>query len=242
MVRRFKYLPLLLASIGLMNPAFAETEVPETSLQPKLITPIQAIVPLSLQNTVMENPQVVAKVQVAGTGLVEDLVILEASHVGLISRAESLIRKALFDPGDFNIEESVRFDLVLGFQYPADLGATGKSVTDDVEILIDNVAGDDRAVGFYRPNELDMPIRITDQGTVYVPETDAGERIHGTARVEFYVNHLGEVRLPRIITSEDDEVSLAALASVKDMQFTRPMVDGKPAVTLVRMPFSSSPE
>jgi TonB family protein len=69
-----------------------------------------------------------------------------------------------------------------------------------------------------------------------------GERIYGTARVEFYVNHLGEVRLPRIVSSTDDEVSLAALASVRDMQFTRPMAKGKPAVTMVRMPFASNPE
>jgi hypothetical protein len=172
MFRLLKYQLVIPALIGFVNFAIGETDPAEVSLQPKLITPIQAIVPLPLQNKVIDNPQVLAKVQVAGTGRVEDLVILEASHVGLVSRAESLIRKALFDPGEFSVDESIRFELVLGFQYPADLGATGKSVTDDLEILIDDVSGNDMAVDYYAPKELDTPISILEQGKVYVPESD----------------------------------------------------------------------
>jgi hypothetical protein len=56
------------------------------------------------------------------------------------------------------------------------------------------------------------------------------------------VNQDGLVRLPRIVSSTDDEVALAAISSIRDMRFTPPTHEGNPAVTLVRMPFNSKLE
>jgi TonB family protein len=219
-----------------------EIEAVATPLKPKLITPIQAIVPISLRNSSLPNQQVVAKVQVNGSGMVEDLVILEATHVDLVNRAESLIRKALFDPGDVGFDEAVRFELILPFQYPSDAGMPNKTTVDDVQLMIDSVTDNDRSLALYSPSELDEPLKVLDQGTVYVPENEQGERIEGSAKVEFYVNQDGLVRLPRIVSSTDDEVALAAISSIRDMRFTPPTHEGNPAVTLVRMPFNSKLE
>jgi TonB family protein len=243
----FKHGKLLL--IGILAAALPanlllsqENEAVATPLKPKLITPIQAIVPISLRNSSLQNQQVVAKVQVNGSGMVEDLVILQATHIDLVNRAESLIRKALFDPGDVGLEEAVRFELILPFKYPSDAGMPNKSTVDDVQSMIDSVTDVDRSLALYSPNELDEPLKVVDQGIVYVPENEAGERIEGSAKVEFYVNQDGLVRLPRIVSSTDDEVALAAISSIRDMRFTPPLHDGRPAVTLVRMPFNSKAE
>jgi len=209
------------------------------SLKPKLITPIQAIVPLALQNKAIDKPQVVARIQVSGAGTVEDLVVLEASHVGLASRAESLIRKALFDPGDVSLKESVRFELILPFRYPAELGMQGISISDDIESMIEAVKTEDKSLGFHPIKELDEPIIVIDRGHVYRPEDEEGNVVNGEATVEVYVNHEGEVRLPRVVSSTHDEVALAAVATFSDMLFTKPLYKGRPAVTKVRLPFSA---
>jgi TonB family protein len=234
----------MLALLGVLpaGPLCAQVAETPPALSPKLITPIQAIVPISLRNSSLPEHKVVAKVQVNGSGMVEDLVIIEATHIDLVNRAESLIRKALFDPGDVRPDEAIRFELILPFQYPSDLGMANKSTVDDVESMIDDVTYADRSLGFHPPADLDEPLKILDRGMIYVPEDDEGERIAGSAKVEFYVNQDGEVRLPRVVSSTDDEVALAAVSSIQDMRFTPPTREGKPAVTLVRMPFNSDKE
>jgi TonB family protein len=237
-VRKF----FLICSLPLLVPfgqLSAQSEIPPTVLSPKLITPIRAIVPISVRNSNLPNQQVVAKVQVTGSGVVEDLVIIEATHIDLARRAEVLIRKALFDPGEVRVNESVRFELILPFMYPSDIGMHSKSTADDIELMIDSVRDSARRLSFHSSDELDEPLKVLDQGVVYVPENKDGERIEGTAIVEFYVNHEGIVRLPRLVSSTDDEVALAAISSIQDMRFTPPMFKGDPAVTLVRMPFNS---
>ena len=233
----FVFAVMHLCSVGV----FAQTTVSETSLEPKLITPIQAIMPISLQNTNIQDPKVVAMIQVSGGGMVEDLVILEASHVNLIERAENVIRRAVFDPGEVRMNESVRFELILPFLYPSELGMRNTSTVDDIEIMIDEVKARDRRVRFHSPDELDETPKVVDRGEVYVPEDEAGQPIPGEARVEFYVNHAGEVRLPRVLSSTDEEMAIAAIATVSDMKFVPPTVEGKPVVTQVRMPYATKP-
>lgn len=212
-----------------------------TSSQPKLVTPIRAIMPISLHNTQIEEPKVLAIVQVSAVGIVEDLVVLEASHVYMIDRAESLIRRALFDPGTVDVGESIRFELVLPFNYPSATGMMSSTTVDDIEIMVDEMRHRDRSVRLHQPGELDEMPRILDRGEVYVPEDGEGNPMHGDARIEFYVNHKGEVRLPRVLSSSDDEMALAAIATVSDMKFLPPTVDGEPAVTRVRMPYTTRP-
>lgn len=223
----------------LFVPLFGQDGGGGSVLEPKLITPIRAVVPMALQNKRIENPRVVAMIQVSGAGRVEDLVVLEASHVGLVERAESLIRKALFDPGDLALNESVRFELILPFQYPADLGGTGTNIADDIEGAIATVKVEDHSLALYSMKELDAPISIIDRGDVYKPTDAEGNTVPGEATVEVYVNHEGEVRLPRVVSSTHDEVALAAIATFGDMLFTKPLHDGRPAVTRVRLPFSA---
>lgn len=221
--------------------AFAQPTEAEASLQPKLITPIQPVMPMSLHNTDIQDPRVVSMIQVSGSGKVEDLVILEASHIELVDRAESLIRRALFDPGEIQRDESIRFELILPFLYPSDLGMRDTTTTGDIEIMIDGIKDKDRRVRFHKPGELDETPAVLDRGEIYVPEDEEGKPVPGEAKVEFYVNHMGEVRLPRIISSSDEEMALAAIATIRDMKFHPPTVDGKPAVTRLRMPYATRP-
>lgn len=220
---------------------FAQSTESGPSLQPKLITPIQAIMPMSLHNTSIQDPKVVAMIQVSGDGSVEDLVVIEASHINLVERAERLIRRALFDPGDVGMNESIRFELNLPFLYPSDLGMQNRTTSEDIEIMIDEVKDRDMRVRFHNPGELDEPPQVLERGKVYVPEDEAGNPLPGEARVEFYVNHQGEVRLPRILSSSDEEIAIAAMATVADMKFLPPTVEGKPVVTKVRMPYATKP-
>jgi hypothetical protein len=229
------FLSLLLFAI--LSTLCGQEENSPDPIQPRLITPIQAVMPLALQNAAIENPKVVAKVQVSGAGRVEDLVVLEASHIGLVNRAETLLRKALIDPGDIRPNESIRFEMVLPFLYPADLGLPNKSTSDDIQIMIASLENEERSLNFYSAEELDEPVAIVDRGVVYKPDDEEGNLIPGNAVVELYINHEGRVRLPRVISSTHDEVALAALASFADLRFSIPLYNGRPAVTRIRLPF-----
>lgn len=224
--------------VGLISAQEGNAEDP---VQPRLINSIMAIMPISLHNTILQDPKVVARIQVDGDGKVEDLVVLEASHIELIDRAERLIRKARFDPGELRQDEAIRFELVLPFLYPAELGMFNKTATENVETSIHAIRNRDESVRFHKPGELDEPLKVLDAGEIYVPRNEAGESLEGEAKVKFYVNHRGEVRLPRIESSTSEEMALAAMATVRDMQFPPPTVEGKPAVTALRMPYEAKP-
>jgi TonB family protein len=213
----------------------------EDPVQPRLINSITAIMPISLHNTNLQEPKVVARIQVGENGMVEDLVVLEASHIELIDRAERLIRRARFDVGELRGNEALRFELILPFLYPAELGMFNKTASENVETSIHAIRNRDESVRFYKPGELDEPLKVLDAGEIYVPRNEAGESLEGEAKVKFYVNHRGQVRLPRIESSTSEEMALAAMATVRDMQFPPPTVEGKPAVTALRMPYEARP-
>ncbi|MEX0332006.1 MAG: energy transducer TonB [Puniceicoccaceae bacterium] len=234
-------LAISLAILGLSQTGFSEAVSPEPSLprSPELITDITALVPQSLANEDIDDPRVTCMVQINHLGNVEDIVSLKASHSGLITRAENLIREAEFYPGELAENESVRLEIVLGFIYPSQAGLSSKTTMDDVEIMIGMVKSEDHSVAFKNPPELDAMPKILETGQIYVAEDPDGNRIPGSAKIEFYINHLGEVRLPRIIESSHPEISKAAILSVQDMRFTPPLSDGRPVVTKLRMPFNS---
>jgi hypothetical protein len=206
-------------------------------LQPKLITPMRPMVPMHLHNSGISDPRVLAKVQVGSTGRVHDLVILAASHVDLADRAESLLRTALFDPGNVSENEMLRFDVNIHFSYPSDLAPGSLSVMDDVELTFNRIPIERPGVQFVSAAKLDSTPTVVDNGKVYHAEADDGSAIHGSASVQFYVDFRGRVRLPRVLSSTDPELAVAAMATVSDMQFTAPTVGNLPATTLLTMPF-----
>lgn len=247
MFRMYHLYRLLLLPLGMISLAYVaalgnepadSAKTSENSFRPTLITPIQAIIPQSLANKVIEEPKVVALVQISWQGSVEDLVIIEASHIGLVHRAESLIRKAIFDTRGAIEKESLRFELILPFKYPASIGLASKSTMDDVEIMINSVKKDEAQLRYCPANKLDEPLAIIDRGDVYKAMDEEDNLISGTATVQIYVNHEGEVRLPRVISYSHEEVAKAAVLSFSDMQFTKPLFEGIPAVTKVQLPFS----
>ncbi len=206
--------------------------------EPTLLAPILAMVPQSIHRSKIENPRVVAKIQVSGHGSVEDVVVIEASHVGLVDRAEKLIKEARFRMPEEGTSSSYQFDLHLPFHYPSDLGVSSISPSDDIRMVMSGFTIVGMNFKLHVPQELDTPPKVIDRGQVYRPDDDKGKPISGSAMVQFYVNHLGEVRLPKVLSSTHPEVAQAAIGTVSDMKFAPPTVDGEPTVTILQMPFS----
>lgn len=206
--------------------------------EPTLIAPILAMVPHTMDTSRILNPRVVAKIQVTKDGSVEDVVVTEASDLLLVERAEKLIREARFKMPARDSAVSVRFDLHLPFHYPSDLAVVSISPSDDIRQVMSGSSIDEIGFKLHAPEELDTPPKLIDRGQVFRPDNDQGEPIPGSAIVEFYVNHRGEVSLPKVVSSSHPEVAIAALGTISDMKFVPPTVDGEPTVTIMQMPFS----
>lgn len=109
---------------------------------------------------------------------------------------------------------------------------------DGIRVVVDNpehpagklkiLTPDDTRFAYhaYRPSELDrMP-----QLVHFVPPSSSAP---GVARVEFYVDPQGRVRLPGIVQASNAEVGAAALAAVRQWQFEPPLRGGRPVLIRV---------
>ncbi|MEX0324366.1 MAG: TonB family protein [Puniceicoccaceae bacterium] len=179
-----------------------------------------------------------AKIQVSGDGSVEDLVVIEASHVGLVDRAEHLIKRAKFRMPKEDAAGSVQFELRLPFHYPSDLGVSSISPSDDIRQVMSGFEIVEMSFKLHEPQYLDFPPKLVEQGQVFRPDDQNGKPITGSATVQFYINHRGEVCLPVIVASTHPEVARAAIGTVSDMKFTPPTVKGEASATIIQMPFS----
>jgi len=213
------------------------SEVEPAPVQPRLLTKVHALVPLSLQNVPMEEPEVRLKVQVDAKGVLQDMVVLSATHPDLAPRAESLLVDARFDLRA-EVDHPVRFDIVIPFAYPSELGAASKSTMDDIQILVHGFTRERAGISFVEPEDLDASLEVKDYGKRYRPENEAGEVVEGNARIEFFIDYRGRVRLPRVISYSHEKVAEAALLTFRDMHFIPPRSSRRPATTKVVMPYN----
>jgi TonB family protein len=91
-----------------------------------------------------------------------------------------------------------------------------------------------------KPSELDQPLEVTG-GKIFVMADSDGKPAEGVCVVEFYVNHRGEVRLPRIVESDNDQVSQSALLTLRELRYTPVTTKGRPTYVKVRQPMQFHP-
>ncbi len=213
-------------------------------VNPELKRPIHVLVPSAIMHYDLPDYYAEFLVRVAADGRVMDLVCVEASHPGLIPRADRALRRAEFQPAT---EDGVPFiadvPIRVNFRHPsADFsGAVEQSGLDHIEDTLTYL--DREALRFEKssPRDLSEPLRIIEQQTTFVPTDADGEPVHGSAVIEFYVDRDGTPRLPTIVRSDHEAISDAALRNISSARFNKPRVDGRPTVVKVRMPFGFDP-
>jgi TonB family protein len=84
---------------------------------------------------------------------------------------------------------------------------------------------------------LDEPLKLLESKLCLVHPP--GEPMpKGRVSVEYYVDHKGKVRMPRIMKSDGQYLSFSALETLKVTRFAPPNKNGKPTFVRVRQPFN----
>ena len=218
--------------------------------QIQLASKLEAVVPAQLLPLLLDNPTVRYFVTVNEEGKLVDFLALEATHYELLERAELTLKQAVFSPGlvagkpaQLSGEVTVRFfdPEQQALRSGVAVRPYGLSQTDAVSRRVYETS---KARFVYRraePAELDQP--ITQLETKVLVLTDAkGLAAAGACVVDFFINPLGEVHAPRMVSSDNETVGLSALLTLQHTRYapiTR--ASGVPAYVKVRLPMNFSP-
>lgn len=201
--------------------------------------------PEELRALLLENPAARFLITVDEDGRLIEYVAVEATHHGLIERAEEAIRTAKFAAATsrgqtvqstagvrvtfFDPEQRALQDGLVSQPF-------GSSSSDAVSRRIYANAKDRYMFRQSDQSELDAPLAML-QGRLLVLADDDGQAAVGRCIVDYYVDHRGQARIPRIVSSDNDTVARSALLTLQHLRFAPPTRDGSPTCVKVRQPF-----
>ena len=212
----------------------------------KLVHPLETTLPGDLRHLMMARPKVEFRVKVAPDGQIMDAVAVEATHFGLLEKAESKLMEATFEPALLDGSPTVgKISVIISFYDPEQrawkrgLGVApqGGNVLDAVERRLYEANPDVYRYAECKPNELDQPLQILESKLYLVhPPEEAAPK--GKVVVQYYIDHEGHVHLPDILQSDDKYLTLSVLKTLEETRFAPPTRGGKPALVVVRQPFN----
>ena len=224
---------------------FAATENEED--QPiRLESKLQVKIPDELKALHITNPYAKILVEVDDQGSILDSMPVEASHTGLLSPALKAIHKAVFGPAtvDGVPTRSKAAVYVNFYDIEQQIWRSGSGV-----VPFGDSASDAAARRFYqvapgrfvyrlsKPKDLDTPLKMK-EGNLRIYSSEEGVRPKGSCLVEFYVGPEGKVHFPRVIQSDNEDVSMSGLLTMRGTSFESPLRDGKPTCIRVQQPFN----
>jgi hypothetical protein len=207
---------------------------------------LEAVIPAPLQPLLLENAQVKFLVTVNEEGKIVDHLAIAATHHELLARADQALLQATFAPATdqgkpvqssaevtvffFDPEQrAVRSGLI---SQPHGLTATEGAMRRIYEVSKARFAYR-RAVAA----ELDHPVEAKETKVMVLTDA-AGVPAAGGCVVDFYIDPQGEVRMPRVVSSDNETVALSALLTLQHTRYSPVTRNGVPAYVKVRQPIS----
>ncbi len=251
---KFRYpLPLwFLASMLMALPGHAQdadassssTDAQGVITAPKVETSLVTSIPNDLKHLLIENPYVDFIVLINEEGKLKDSLPIASNHYDLLPAAQKVIDRAEFTAATLDGQTiPIRYQLRVSFRdYDQDLWQnTGKlpmgaNVMDGAERKIYSRSEDKYIYAQTEVSELDAPLKI-EEGALVVMEDDSGNGPQGSCTVEYYIDAEGRVKLPKVLRSDNDVVSLSALGSLDKIRFTKPSHNQTPTFVKVRQTF-----
>ena len=168
------------------------------------------------------NGYAVIRFHVDADGNPSDFICIETNHPGLGDVAIAGIQRSGLRPAMENnqpteVITTLRVDFMPG---------GGAAV--EVSSLDHKIAS---------PRDLDEPLRFRVEPVPFVAVDDEGNPFSGEARVEFFIDRDGSVKLPRVLSATNEHVAQVAMRTVREFQFAPPLRRGKPVPVRVVQPF-----
>ncbi len=224
----------------------ARAENPTDGAQPVMVrTSLEVRLPEKLRVLLLEKPMVRCLVTVDEESRLVEFVAVEATHHELLERAAQAIRETIFEAATLNgravqSTAEVRVTFFDPEQRALQDGLIarpfGSSSADAVSRRIYANAKEHHGFRQSDQAELDAPLAMT-AGKLVVLADDEGRTASGRCVVDYYVDHLGQPRIPRIVSSDNDTVARSALLTLQQLRFAPPTRAGQPTCVKVRQPF-----
>lgn len=238
-------IPVLLSLLIPVMPVLGAEE--SDDYQPvKLKSPLEATIPANLKYLGVVNPRVEFRVIVDAEGEIMDSLAVSATHVGLLPKAEEKLAEARFEAARKDGDPTTgKITVVVTFYDPEQrawkqgIGGAplGSNVSEAVESKLYHADPDQFALKESNPKQLDEPLSMLESKLyrLHAPEEAPPS---GQVVAEYYIDHNGKVRLPEIIRSDGEYLSMSVLMSLRETQFAPPTRDGHPTYVKVRQPFN----
>jgi len=246
MRKKIALLAAMLAPVSVIPLMAADTgsDVPDNITPPKAETSLETLIPNDLKHLHIDQPYVDFRLLIDETGNIKDRLPIESNHYGLLEAATKVIEKAKFTPATLNeIPTPIQYQVRVSFrdfdqevwnntgQLPM-----GSNVMDGTESRMYSRNQDQFIYGQCEVKDLDHPLQVI-QGALVVMEDEAGNAPQGDCVIEFYIDPEGAVRLPRVIQSDNEQVSMSAIGSLSKLVFSKPTHNQNPTFVKVRQKF-----
>ncbi len=240
----------LLLALALVQASGRAAE--DTGTRPiQLAGSLEVTIPLPLRPLLLENPTVRFMITVNEEGKLVDFLAIEATHYELLPRAEEVLQQTGFAPAlDHGKAVQSSAEVTMSFYDPDQVAYKrglvrmpfGSTTTESSARRLYASAPERFVYRRAEMTELDKPLEMLATKAMVVLDAN-GQPPVGECLIEFFIDARGEVRQPRIISSDNEKVSLCALLTLQQTRFapiTR--AGGVPACVRVRQPVSYGPE
>jgi len=202
----------------------------------RIIQRVRPAFPARLARRGVHSGEVRLILHVDASGALLDSLVVASTHPELADTIDLVLPQWRFLPATVNGEPyAAMIDVAAGFT------ARGMTLAvRDVDAAPAwNSADYDRAVR--EEYELDAPLKPTREPTPVNPALAGEEPVTGSARVAFFVDRSGRVRLARVVAADNERLGRAALAAVQQMWFQSPAWRRRPTLAHATRTFAFGP-
>jgi hypothetical protein len=206
---------------------------------------LEVVLPEKLRPLLLDQPTVRFIVTVDEAGRLVEYLAVEATHHELLEKAEQAIIETQFEPaiaGGRAVAGAtdVRVTFFDPEQRALRTGLTGQPFgSSGAEAVARRVYEGAKDLYVFRqstPAELDAPLAMA-EGKLIVLADEEGRTASGQCLVDYFVDHRGQVKMPRIVSSDNETVARSALLTLQQLRFVPPTHNGQPTCVQVRQPF-----
>jgi TonB family protein len=194
-----------------------------------------AVYPLNL---LQEDKTGSAKVAVVidPDGNVRQVQILEATHPEFGFATRGMMQSWEFAPAT---KEGKRTWAIFTLEQKFNRSAVGLEVSKSASDILQKLKNN--STDIYAIDDLDSLPKALYQPIPAYPPLLFKEGVTDRVIAEFFIDEDGDVQLPYIVKSTNDELAWAALTAVSRWHFEPPLHQGRPVITRVRVPINFRP-
>jgi len=89
--------------------------------------------------------------------------------------------------------------------------------------------------------ELDRAPKALKTPSPVNPAAAGDPPLTGTTRIGFFIDEHGRVRMPVVLSADDERLGWAALVAIEQWRFARPLLNGRPVLTRATQVFTFEP-